>query len=125
MASTLMVRQDAGVSVSIDEAPGRPPQAALDTRDRGGTFARLIAGYLRRDPECTVRFSDVWWWSEWPGGAGRPDTGIDLVAANRNSDTFTAIQWPPHEYPPHGAFRVSAGAAAAIAPRMRVAAEER
>ena len=90
MAPTWIVRQDAGVSVSIDEVLGRPRRrAALSTP------------------------------------AGRPDTGVDLVTAHRSSDTFTAIQCPPHEYSAQGTFRVYAGAAAANAPRTRVAADER
>ncbi len=31
-------------------------------------------------------------WTEWPGRGGRPDTGIDLVAKNRDRDDYTAIQ---------------------------------
>jgi predicted helicase len=34
----------------------------------------------------------VWLWSEWPGRDRRPDTGIDLVAKERDSDDLTAIQ---------------------------------
>src|SRR5690606_27070563 len=51
-----------------------------------------VQTYLKTDPEWTARFSDVWLWSEWEGRAGMPDTGIDLVAANRDRDDFTAIQ---------------------------------
>ncbi len=65
---------------------------ALDERDKGSKFEQLIRAYLTTDPEWTARFSDVWMWSDWPGRAGRPDTGIDLVAANADGDGLTAIQ---------------------------------
>lgn len=80
------------MSVTIHEVLGDLRGAALDERDKGDKFERLIAAYLRNDPEWTTRFSDVWLWSEWPGRNGRPDTGIDLVAKNRDRDDFTAIQ---------------------------------
>lgn len=80
------------MSVTIHEVLGELRGTALDQRDKGDKFERLIASYLRNDPEWTARFSDVWLWSEWPGRHGRPDTGIDLVAANRDRDDFTAIQ---------------------------------
>ncbi|MDK3255971.1 hypothetical protein [Blastococcus capsensis] len=34
----------------------------------------------------------MWLWSDWPGREGRPDTGIDLVAANADDGGLTAIQ---------------------------------
>lgn len=65
---------------------------ALDKRDQGDKFERLMSTYLRTDPEWTAKFSDVWLWTDWPERAGRPDTGIDLVAKNRDDDGYTAIQ---------------------------------
>ncbi|RBY83210.1 type ISP restriction/modification enzyme [Blastococcus sp. TF02A-26] len=65
---------------------------ALDERDKGSKFERLIRAYLTSDPEWKSRFSDVWLWSDWPERAGRPDTGIDLVAANADDGGLTAIQ---------------------------------
>jgi len=78
--------------VTIHELLGELRETALDERDKGDKFERLIQSYLRNDPEWSARFSDVWLWSEWPGRRGRPDTGIDLVAANRDRDDYTAIQ---------------------------------
>ena len=69
--------------------------SSLDERDKGDKgdkFERLVKAYLRTDPEWAAKFSEVWLWSEWPGRNGRPDTGIDLVAANRDRDDFSAIQ---------------------------------
>jgi predicted helicase len=44
-----------------------------------------MAAYLRTDATWSDRFSDVWLWSGWPGRHGKPDTGIDLVARERES----------------------------------------
>ncbi len=77
---------------TIHEVLGELRATALDQRDKGDRFERLIASYLRSDPEWTARFEEVWLWPEWPGRQGRPDTGIDLVAKNRDRDDFTAIQ---------------------------------
>lgn len=67
-------------------------ESALDERDKGDRFERLIKAYLQTDPEWTTRFSEVWLWSEWPGRGNQPDTGIDLVAKLRDDDRFAAIQ---------------------------------
>jgi predicted helicase len=73
--------------------------SALDERDKGEKFERLMQGYFRTDPEWALQFGEVWLWSEWPGRDGRPDTGIDLVAASRETGELTAIQckfYAPH-----------------------------
>lgn len=53
---------------------------ALDERDKGDKFERLMRSYLMTDPAWTSQFSHVWLWSDYPDRNGRPDTGIDLVA---------------------------------------------
>jgi predicted helicase len=80
------------VTGTIHAVLDRLRDEALDERDKGSKFEQLIRAYLTTDPEWTARFSDVWMWSDWPGRAGRPDTGIDLVAANADGDGLTAIQ---------------------------------
>lgn len=67
-------------------------QSALDERDKGDKFERLIQSYLRIDPVWSAQFSDVWLWSEWPGRDNKPDTGIDLVAQDSETGGLTAIQ---------------------------------
>ncbi|MBE3010885.1 DEAD/DEAH box helicase [Microbispora sp. NEAU-D428] len=66
--------------------------SATDERDKGEKFERLIAAYLRTDVSWSDRFSNVWLWSDWPGRHGKPDTGIDLVAEERETGGLTAIQ---------------------------------
>lgn len=80
------------MSVTIHEVLGDLRATALDKRDQGDKFERLMHSYLRTDPEWTAKFTDVWLWSDWPERGNRPDTGIDLVAKNRDDDHYTAIQ---------------------------------
>jgi len=67
-------------------------EAATDHRDKGGKFERLIKAYLTTDPLYVSRFSDVWLWNEWPDRGGKADTGIDLVAKERDTGALLAIQ---------------------------------
>lgn len=66
--------------------------SSTDERDKGDRFERLMAAYLRTDVSWSDRFTTVWLWNEWPGRHGRPDTGIDLVAEERETGGLTAIQ---------------------------------
>lgn len=49
--------------------------------------------YLSTDPQWTEQFSRVWMWADWPGAEhDKRDTGIDLVAQDRETGGFCAIQ---------------------------------
>ncbi|MBP6820812.1 MAG: DEAD/DEAH box helicase [Acidobacteria bacterium] len=67
-------------------------QAATSNRDLGDKFERLIANYLVTDPLYKDKYSDVWLWTEWPDRRNQPDTGIDLVAKERWTGEYCAIQ---------------------------------
>ncbi|EQD70624.1 helicase, partial [mine drainage metagenome] len=58
---------------------------------QGQVFERLIKAFLCEDPLFKERFGQVWLWSEWPGRRGEHDSGIDLVAAERDGG-LCAIQ---------------------------------
>lgn len=66
--------------------------SATSERDKGTRFERFLKSYLQTEPKYADLFSKVWMWQEWPGRAGRPDTGIDLVAEDRYTGELTAIQ---------------------------------
>lgn len=66
-------------------------EASQTNRDKGTQFERLIANYLMTDPQYADRLSDVWLWSEWPDRGGA-DVGIDLVARERGTGEYWAIQ---------------------------------
>ncbi|MET7525084.1 type ISP restriction/modification enzyme [Streptomyces sp900116325] len=69
-------------------------------RDLGTRFEELMVQYLSTDPEWTEQFTRVWMWSDWPGTEhDKRDTGIDLVAQDRETGGFCAIQckfYEPH-----------------------------
>lgn len=66
-------------------------EQARNNRDLGDSFERLIAHYLLTDPQYSDRLSDVWLWSEWPD-RWNVDVGIDLVARERGTGDYWAIQ---------------------------------
>lgn len=43
----------------------------VSNRERGDKFERLMVQYLKLDPLCTDKFSDVWIWADWPGNGGK------------------------------------------------------
>ena len=66
--------------------------AKTSNREMGDKFERLIAAYLVTDPQYRDIYNDVWLWTEWPGRGKQPDTGIDLVAQERSTGEYCAIQ---------------------------------
>lgn len=65
--------------------------ATRTNRDKGTQFERLIANYLMTDPQYADRLAEVWLWSEWPH-RWDTDVGIDLVARERGTGDYWAIQ---------------------------------
>lgn len=61
-------------------------------REKGDRFERLIKKFLQVSPKYQERFSEVWLWNEWPGRNQVPDTGIDLVAKEKEGEGIWAIQ---------------------------------
>jgi Restriction endonuclease len=60
--------------------------------DRGTPFEKLMVRYFQLDPALTQQYSEVWRWIDWPDRRGKTDTGIDLVARERDTGEYTAIQ---------------------------------
>ena len=77
---------------TIEDVLAELVSSATDERDKGDKFERLIASFLRTDPTWADRFSNVWLWMDWPDRHGKPDTGIDLVAEERETGGLTAVQ---------------------------------
>ncbi|MCL5012833.1 MAG: DEAD/DEAH box helicase family protein, partial [Firmicutes bacterium] len=67
-------------------------RTSFTTRDQGTQFERLIQAFLQTDPLYREKFSRVWLWPDWPGRQHRPDTGIDLVAEQADTEDLWAIQ---------------------------------
>lgn len=65
---------------------------ARSNRDLGDRFERLMLGYFQMDPIYTDRFSAVWLWNDWPEKGRVGDVGIDIVARERATGGYCAIQ---------------------------------
>ncbi|MHB1523024.1 MAG: DEAD/DEAH box helicase [Candidatus Dormibacteria bacterium] len=94
-AQAPQVDRSRGLAPDLDSERLQPlagPEGLFETirshvptvQGQGQVFERLIKAFLTEDPLFRERFSQVWLWSEWPGRRGEHDTGIDLVAEERD-----------------------------------------
>ena len=60
--------------------------------ERGTKFEQLMVRYFELDPMLSQQYDQVWRWIDWPDRNGKADTGIDLVARERDTGELTAIQ---------------------------------
>lgn len=72
----------------VIEEFGCEPSAVV----RGTRFEELMAGYFAADATLAATYDEVFRWPEWSHNEGTHDTGIDLVARERESGHWTAIQ---------------------------------
>ncbi|MGO4328771.1 DEAD/DEAH box helicase [Cupriavidus sp. M-11] len=86
-----MAEGNAGKKTTLEDILSYYRGAAQSNRDLGDSFERLVARYLLIDPQYADRLSDVWLWSEWPD-RWNVDVGIDLVARERSTGEYWAIQ---------------------------------
>jgi predicted helicase len=71
----------------IDELNSAPSNA-----QKGEKFEKLMVDYFWTDPTLAVEYDEVQRWSDWPHRENTHDTGIDLVARNKLTGEWTAIQ---------------------------------
>jgi len=89
------------VQVSVEALLAELAASASSERDKGDKFERLIRRWLTIDTQWAARFDRVYMWADWPGRAGRPDHGIDLVAIDRETGDPVAVQckfYAPEHY---------------------------
>ena len=77
---------------ALDNILAQFRDAARNNRELGDQFERLIVAFLRADPIYADRFSDVWLFNDWPDKGNTGDIGIDIVARERATGEFCAIQ---------------------------------
>lgn len=80
------------MSVTLQSILQEFREIASSKRDLGTRFERLMLTYLREDPLYYQRFDKAWMWMDWPDRRGKPDTRIDLVARERATGGYCAIQ---------------------------------
>ncbi len=89
-----------GFFPEYDHAPPSSFQNVLElldertgsTVDKGDIFEQLVKAFLEEDKAQARRFEKIWLWPEWPGNNGQHDTGIDIVARERDNSDLVAIQ---------------------------------
>ena len=69
----------------IDEVSG-------NTTEKGTRLEKITKAFIEQDKTAHQRFSHVWLWNDWPERGNRQDTGIDLVARERDTGNLVAIQ---------------------------------
>ena len=67
-------------------------EGARNNRDLGDRFERLMVRFFELDPIYADRFDRVWMWNDWPDKGTVGDIGIDLVARDRATGEYVAIQ---------------------------------
>lgn len=79
---------------SFDKIIASLEREDMSQRDRGTLFELLVTAYLKREPMYARLFDEVWMLSDVPEEYGIPkrDTGVDLVARNRETGELFAIQ---------------------------------
>lgn len=77
---------------SFDEVLRILDEKSDSTTEKGDVFERLVKAFIETDKGQARKFDKVWRWADWPGNNGRHDTGIDLVARERDSGDLIAIQ---------------------------------
>ena len=88
----LCQNQGGGVSqADLENLLEQYRELARHESDKGRKFERLIKSYLQTDPKYKSILGDVWLWSEWPDHRGG-DTGIDIVAREKDTGDYWAIQ---------------------------------
>ena len=89
-----------GLFPNLEHVPVSSFQAVLEILDektatkyeKGRVFELLVKAFLEVDKTQSERFDKVWLWSDWPGNRGESDTGVDVVARERDSGNIVAIQ---------------------------------
>ena len=67
-------------------------QSALNTTDKGRKFERLVKAFIQQDKAQQARFTSVWLWNEWPGRGSEIDSGVVVVAEERDTGRIIGIQ---------------------------------
>ena len=65
---------------------------APTTVERGTKFEELMVDYFTLDPVLSSQYDQVMRWTDWPHRQGSADVGIDLVAREKSTGGWSAIQ---------------------------------
>ena len=80
------------MSVGIAEVLRSLAESALDNRQKGDRLEHLTQRVMGEAELYRERYDAVYFWQDWPERDGRAETGVDLVARQRDGGGWTAIQ---------------------------------
>ena len=80
------------VNLTVEEVFDRIVSESVNTSDQGTAWERAVKFFFENDPAYADRFDGVWMWADAPTNPGKHDTGIDLVARERETGDYWAIQ---------------------------------
>jgi len=80
---------------TFDDVLEKMRRESRSTKELGDKFENLMLDFFVTDRYYSNRFVKVQKWKAWPGNDGQPDTGIDMVAEERDG-TLCAIQCKCH-----------------------------
>lgn len=66
--------------------------SSTDLRAKGDKFEQLTHRFFEVAPKYRDLFDGVWLWHDWPGRGNRTDSGVDIVAQERYSGEYWAVQ---------------------------------
>ena len=81
-----------GESTAFRRILNRIDEVSNTTTDKGTRLEKITKAFIEQDKAAHQRFSHVWLWNDWPERGNRQDTGIDLVARERDTGNLVAIQ---------------------------------
>lgn len=80
------------VAASIHDIINQYRSLSKDELQKGKLFERMMVQFLRTDPQYANQLDAVWMWNEWPDRWKEDNTGIDLVAQEKDTGNYWAIQ---------------------------------
>ena len=81
-----------GDSTAFRRILNRIDEVSNNTTGKGTLLEKITKAFIEQDRAASQRFSHVWRWYDWPERGNLQETGIDLVARERDTGNLVAIQ---------------------------------
>ena len=81
-----------GESTAFRRILNRIDEVSNNTTEKGTLLEKITKAFIEQDKAASQRFSHVWGWYDWPERGNLQETGIDLVARERDTGNLVAIQ---------------------------------
>ena len=81
-----------GESTAFRRILNKIDEVSNNATEKGTLLEKVIKAFIEQDKAARQRFSHVWRWYDWPERGNLQDTGVDLVALERDTGNLVAIQ---------------------------------